>query len=408
MNKKRYLPLFFCLLTLFLFLPSAAAENLIVVEFYYSATCGSCQAYKPILNQTAAYYERNYSQYIVFIWKEVGKNSTNYNEMHARGLSFPSVIVNNETKIPKASLNYTNLVKVIDAYIRNLSINSFDDEIIDIPFIGKVNTSALSLPIMAIVLGSLDSFNPCSFFILIILLSLLLYLQSKRRMLLVGGIFIFFSGLFYFLFMFVLLQSFIFINTYITVISIVVGVIALIVGGLNIKDFFYYKQGPTLSIPDEKREQTFKRMRKLVKSPSLLAMLTGTIVLAVSVNFFELLCTLGFPLIFTTRLASLNLPAVTYYSYVLLYNIIYVIPLIIILLIFTFTLGKIKLTEWQGRVLKLFPGIVIVSFGLLFILNYQVLENVLYLLAMIGVDVLVTIVIAYAWKSYTKKSAPVE
>lgn len=222
-------------------------------------------------------------------------------------------------------------------------------------------------------------------------------------MLLVGGIFIFFSGFFYFLFMFVMFNTLLITASFVNTISVAVGLVAVGIGLLNMKDFFSLKKGPSLSIPEEKRSRIFQRIRKLIKSPSLVAMLGATIFLAVSVNFYELLCTLGFPLIYTTRLTTIDISIVEYYLYILSYNIIYVIPLIIILVIFSFSLGKMKLTEWQIQRLKLFSGILIFSFGLLFIIDYMLLENMLTSLLLPAISVLLTIGISYIWKKYKDK-----
>ncbi len=389
---------------LLLITTSVVAENQVIVDFYYSETCGSCRPAIAIIDNITAYYAENYSGKVIIQKKEVSANATNRNEMQARHLSFPSVIINNETKIPKANITYENLVNVIDAYITELGIDqSFDEMILYLPIIGRVNLSELSLPVLTIVLGGLDSFNPCSFFILIFLLNLLLYMRSKRRMLLVGCIFIFFSGFFYFLFMFILFTMLLITATYISILSFIAGFIALAIGIFNIKDFFFFKKGPSLSIPEEKRAVTFKRMRNLVKAPSLLAMFGGTIFLAVTVNFYELLCTLGFPLIFTSKLTELQLPLEQYYMYIFFYNVVYVIPLVIILLIFTFTLGALKLSEWQGKKLKLLSGIMISSFGVLFLIDYTMLENVITPIALLAFSIFLTLIISYFWKKYKIK-----
>jgi thiol-disulfide isomerase/thioredoxin len=379
------------------------AENQVIVDFYYSTSCGSCKTANQTIDEVLVHYEVNYSGKVLFFKKEVGSNQTNKNEMRARGVSFPSVVINNETKIPKANITYDFLVTQIDAYIKNLSSHEpYNPNILYLPIFGKVNLSSFSLPIFTVVLAGLDSFNPCSFFILIFLLNLLLYLRSRRRMLLVGCIFIFFSGFFYYLFMFALFNSLLLTATYIGIISVVAGTIALLIGVLNIKDFFFTKQGPTLSIPEEKRVKTFKRIRQLVKSPSLLFMLGGTVVLAVTVNFYELLCTLGFPLVYTSRLTELHLPLFDYYLYLFFYNVVYVIPLIVILLLFTFTLGRTKLSEWQGQQLKLVSGLMIFSFGLCFLFDYTLLENVITPIVLLGMSILLTFLISFLWKHYKK------
>ena len=60
---------------------------------------------------------------------------------------------------------------------------------------------SISLPLFTVIIGALDSFNPCAFFVLLFLLSMLIHARSRKKMFLIGGIFVFFSGFIYFLFM---------------------------------------------------------------------------------------------------------------------------------------------------------------------------------------------------------------
>ena len=117
-------------------------------------------------------------------------------------------------------------------------------------------------------------------------------------------------------------------------------------------------------------------MRRLVKTPKVTGAIAGTIVLAGVVNFYELLCTLGLPFVFTRQMALYQLSVAEQWMYIFFYNVVYVIPLIIIVLIFVFTLGRMKLSEWHGQVLKLLTGIMLTSFGVLFLLDYTILENI--------------------------------
>jgi hypothetical protein len=78
---------------------------------------------------------------------------------------------------------------------------------ITVPLFGVLKTKKLSLPVLTFLLGIADGFNPCAFFILTFLLAALIGLAgARKKIILVGGIFIFFSVLFYFLFMSVLLN----------------------------------------------------------------------------------------------------------------------------------------------------------------------------------------------------------
>jgi hypothetical protein len=390
--------------TLPIFAPRTVAKNAITLDFYYATTCSHCQQKIPIIQAIAT----NYSTTVIVTWREL-TNKTNMDDWHAHGSPpYPVVLIQNTTKILADNITYTTLSTILDNLIADLGPGYFQDEtIITIPFFGRIDTKTLSLPVLTITLGALDSVNPCSFFILFFLLGLLVSLQSRRKMLLVGGIFILFSGLIYFLFMFILLNTLVVLQN-IRIISIAAGIIALIMGILNIKDFFAYKQGPSLTIPDDKRPLIFRRMRRLAHATYLPAILAGAVFLAVTVNFYELLCTLGFPLVYTTQLASYNLPASTYYLYLILYNIVYVIPLIIILIAFMFTLGNTRLSEWRGRQLKLLSGIMILTFGVIFLTDFMILQNVWAPILLLIISIAATLIFSALWKKRRQPPQPNE
>ncbi|GFO62186.1 thioredoxin family protein [Geomonas paludis] len=228
-----------------------------------------------------------------------------------------------------------------------------------IPGVGELDARR-SLPYLTLVIAALDSFNPCAFFVLFFLLSLLIHVRSRPRMILIGGVFVAVSGLLYFLFLAAWLNLFLVAGT-LPVVTTAAGVLALVIGLVNVKDFFLFRQGITLSIPEGKKPDLFARMRRLLKAESLPALLAGTGVLAVAANSYELLCTAGFPMVFTRALTLHRLPTAAYYGYLALYCLVYVLPLAAIVAIFTATLGGKKLTEWQGRVLKLVSGLMMLG-----------------------------------------------
>jgi len=256
-------------------------------------------------------------------------------------------------------------------------------EFITVPLIGSVDTSSVSLPVFTIIIAGLDSFNPCAFFVLFFLLSLLIHAHSRPRMLLIGGVFIFFSGLIYFVFMAAWLNLFLLTGT-LPAVTVAAGVIALVVAAINIKDYFFFEQGISLSIPEGQKPKLFARMRNLLRAGSPLSMVTGTAVLALAANSYELLCTAGFPMIYTRMLTLQHLSTLQYYSYLALYNVVYIIPLAIIVGIFTVTLGSRKLTERQGRILKLASGLMMLGLGLVLLINPSLLNNPLASAALLG------------------------
>lgn len=231
-----------------------------------------------------------------------------------------------------------------------------------VPGLGEFDPQRYSLPVFTLVLAALDSFNPCAFFVLFFLLSLLIHARSRRRMLLIGGVFVVASGVLYFLFLAAWLNLFLIVGS-LPAITAAAGLLALFIALVNIKDFFLLHRGISLSIPEAKKPRLFARMRRLLKAESLPSLLAGSTVLAVAANSYELLCTAGFPMVFTRALTLHAMGRIGYYGYLALYCAVYIVPLAVIVVIFTVTLGGRKLSEWQGRVLKLVSGVMMLGLG---------------------------------------------
>jgi thiol-disulfide isomerase/thioredoxin len=274
---------------------------------------------------------------------------------------------------------------------------------ITVPLLGAIEPQALSLPLMTVVLGGLDAFNPCAFFVLLFLLSLMIHARSRARMALVGGVFVLFSGLLYFLFMAAWLNLFLLIG-HLGVVTLVAGAIAVLVGLLNVKDYVWLRRGPTLSIPEHAKPGLYQRTRRLIGAASLPAVLLGTVVLALAANSYELLCTAGFPLVFTRILTLHALSTPAYYLYLALYNLIYVLPLLAIVVLFVATLGGRKLKEEEGRVLKLLSGLMMLGLGLVLLVAPESLSQPLVALAVIGVALLLTALIVALGKLAARRT----
>jgi hypothetical protein len=250
------------------------------------------------------------------------------------------------------------------------------DTTLALPLLGKTDLRTMPLLTLTVILGALDSFNPCAFFVLFSLLGILVHARSRMRMLFIGGVFVLFSGIVYFVFMAAWLNVFLYIGQ-MQAITAAAGVVALCVAGINIKDFFLFKRGISLGIPESKKPGLFGRMRGLLRETSLPAMFLGTVVLALAANTYELLCTAGFPLVFTRILTLSNLRPLEYYLHLLLYNVVYILPLATVVAVFSFTLGSRKLSEAQGRVMKLVSGLMMLGLGAVVLVNPGLFNNVI-------------------------------
>jgi glutaredoxin len=233
---------------------------------------------------------------------------------------------------------------------------------VEVPVFGLVSVRDLGLPAFTVVLGVLDGFNPCAMWVLLFVLSLLVNLRDRARMAVIGGTFVLVSGLVYFAFMAAWLNLFLLVGLS-RMTQVVLGLVAALIGALNVKDFLVVGRGPSLTIPASARPGIYARVRAVVTAEHLGSALGGVIVLAFLVNVVEILCTAGFPALYTRILTLRELPAWQYYAYLALYNVAYVLDDGLMLALAVVTLSRRKLQERGGRWLKLVSGTVMLALG---------------------------------------------
>ncbi len=251
------------------------------------------------------------------------------------------------------------------ALVEQRSLNSGS---IDTSLFGSLSVSRLGLPLFTLAVGLLDGFNPCAMWVLLFLLSMLVHLRDRKRMALIAGTFVLVSGAVYYTFMAAWLNAFLVIGMS-TVLRIALGGAALFIGALNVKDFLTPMQGFALSIPAAAKPGIYARMRAVVRAEALLPSLTAVAALAVVVNFVELLCTAGFPAMYTAILTQRNVGPAAHYAYLGLYILGYVADDSLMVATAVIALSSRKLTERAGRWLKLLSGAVMLALGGIMILR---------------------------------------
>lgn len=204
--------------------------------------------------------------------------------------------------------------------------------------------------------------------VLLFLLSLLVNLRDRLKMALIAGTFVTVSGLVYFAFMAAWLNMFLLIGLS-RPIQIGLGGIALFVGAVNVKDFFSLHRGITLSIPESAKPGLYARIRGILQAENLIGALVGIVILAGLVNIVELLCTAGFPALYTQILTLQQMPSWEYYGYLGLYNLAYILDDSLMVTIAVVTLSRRKLQERAGRWLKLTSGLVMAGLGAVLLLQ---------------------------------------
>jgi cytochrome c biogenesis protein CcdA len=255
---------------------------------------------------------------------------------------------------------------------------------IGIPLLGEVRAETMSLPLLTLMLALLDAFNPCAFFVLLFLLSMLAHQRNRLRMSLIGAVFVAISGIMYFAFMAAWLNVFQLLG-HIGWITFAAAVLAVLIGVVNVKDFFWFKRGVSLSITESGRLGIFRHARAVLDADRLPAQLLATAFLAVAANFYELLCTAGFPMVYTRVLTLSEPSAFARYAWLAVYNLIYVVPLAIIVALFVRKIGARKLSEREGRLLKLLSGLMMCGLGIVLLVAPERLGQPLIAFALIAV-----------------------
>ena len=241
-------------------------------------------------------------------------------------------------------------------------------ESIQTKWFGELRVRNLGLPLFTIVIGLLDGFNPCSMWVLIFMLSLLAGLANRPKMLLIAGTFVAVEGIAYFAFMAAWLNMFLLIGLS-RITELILGSIAGLAGVINIKDFWAFRRGISLSIPDTAKPGLYARMRRILQAENILAALIGTVMLAVLVQAVELVCTAGLPALYTRILTMHQLDQWVYYGYLALYNVAYMLDDVLVLAIGVITMSHYRLQEREGRWLKLISGIVMVGLSAVMIVK---------------------------------------
>lgn len=235
---------------------------------------------------------------------------------------------------------------------------------IDSQVFGTISVDRFGLPLFTFAIGLLDGFNPCAMWMLLFLLSLLVYLHDRKKMVLIAGTFVMVSGIVYYAFIAAWLNLFMFIGIS-SVLMQILGAVALIIASINIRDYFSPQDKFSLSIPEAAKPGLYSRMRKVINANSLGLSVLGVIVLAIVVNFIELLCTAGFPALYVAILTQQELSTPLYYAYIGLYIFGYILDDTIAVIIAVTALSSQRLSIAAGQKLKLLSGGVMFILGLI-------------------------------------------
>lgn len=385
--------LLWLILTITLLFPMAINAEEINLYLFHSQDCTHCQSERKWLESIKNKYDNlNIYEY------EITRNSDNSalldkvkERLSSTSNYVPYTVIgeqhwigwneDNKTKITEAIENYDFSKRdIVNEVINNIDgekIGNTDDSIennddkteFTVPVLGKIDAKKVSLPIMAMVIGFVDGFNPCAMWVLIFLISMLLGMKDKKKMWILGLTFLIFSGLVYLLFMLAWLNIAVSLSS-IRWIQLIISAVALIGAFVNLRSYFksVIKKDEGCEVVDnKKRKKLMERIKKYTSEKSLLLAMLGVMALAFSVNLIELACSAGLPLIFTQVLALNNLNALQYGIYIFIYLLFFLIDDIVVFVIAMKTFELTGISTKYTKYSHLIGGLIMLIIGLLMI-----------------------------------------
>ena len=396
MKKFKLLGLFLLLIIIFPF--NVKADNIINIHLFYGDGCPHCAEEEEFLNDYLK-EEKNAKLIKYEVWhdKDNQKKLTTVQDKldnHSNGVPYliigDKVLVGyikgtTDVRIKKYVEEYKNSDKYVDkvTYIlegkeetKKDELKKTDEEVdeYNLPILGKVNPKKVSLPVLAVVLGLVDGFNPCAMWILLFLITMLINTKDRKKMWILGLIFILTSGIVYLAFMLTWLNLASFISK-IFFVRLLVALVALIIGFINLNNFYKStKKDDGCEVVDKKdRKKIMNQIMKITKEKSFILAIGGIIILAASVNIIEMMCSIGLPLIFTQILAMNSLSFGSYMLYMFLYILFFLIDDIVIFVIAMSTLKVTGISTKYNKYSHLVAGIITILIGLLLLIKPSIL-----------------------------------
>ena len=337
--------------------PSAGANDSPTAIYFYGNGCTHCENIKPLIADIQARYPELRLEML-----EIKDNKTNLERFLATGnqyglgsVSTPSIFIGEyaltgETEIKdhfeeKILAEKQRIASGIQANMSPANAGSLPE------------TPALSL-YMVVFAALVDSANPCGLSVLVFLLISMAAAGDRIRILLVGSVYIAAMFLFH-LFVGIGLFSALALSGLTKPFSLIGGAIALILGIITLADILRNKETFLLSIPESGKGLLGTNIRK--------ATLPAAFILGILAGLLGFSCTGGI-YISILGLMGRDMTVMAGLPWLVLYNLVYVLPLVLVTLLVTYGLSPKRADRWRTehkRSIRVIIGVVLVALGLI-------------------------------------------
>ena len=375
------------LLILFGFTNVSASDKQVNLYYFHAEGCPTCALETTYLEElTSKDTNLVLHKYEIAFDKENQKLSKDVGELLNQPInSTPTLIIGREVIVGFKEGSTEKTIEEAITFVRDNNVRDVVGEMlgivepgqgvdiineeskVNLPFFGEVDAKSVSLPLLAIVLGGLDGFNPCAMWVLLLLISMLFHLEEQWKKWFLGGLFLLTTAIMYFFFMLSWLNITILFGTLVYIRWLIGG---LSIGGgiFNIRR--YTQMEPGCEIVDEsKRLKIRDRLKAIYSQPVFALAAVGIVVLAVSVNLVELICSAGLPVLFTQILTLNDLSSTQHIMYLLLYLAMFMLDDVIVFVIAMKTAELNGISTKYARNAHLIGGILMILLGILMILK---------------------------------------
>ena len=309
-------------------------EGKLDVYFFYSETCAYCAKMKPFLEGIAKKYpemslqetsvsSKNGSHKLLSFYQK-------YNVPKEAFGSVPIVFIKDKYFVGFSEANTI----AIEQYVSGLSTEILAQEdfststvaqksAVEVPFLGRIDTTKYSLAVLAMMLGFFDGFNVCSLGALVLILGLVLIFKSKKKILVFGGIYIFSTAVVYGLLISLWYHLFIFLAPHLKIMETLVGLLGILGGVYFIEDFLEFrKKGAQCNIQNTRvMKRLSDRIQKVLQSEkkSILTIALSVLLFSMIITIVEFPCSAAVPLFFAGALAEAHLGFFHYLAYLALF-----------------------------------------------------------------------------------------
>lgn len=341
-------------------------EDKINIYLFHGSECPHCKEEIEWLKKI----KTQYKEYVNIVKYEVWHDETNQKNMkkvseklEANADGVPFTVIGENYFIGFSDTISSKMENKIKEYAQ-IKLNKNE---IELPILGKVNMKKVSIPLVAVILGFIDGFNPCAMWILLFLINMFFNMKNRKRAWILGITFLTVSAYIYFMSM--LGMNMILDIAEINILKIAIGIFILVAGMVNLKKYIDIKneENGCIVVDDKKRKKLMTKIKKIMNEKTFALSFLGIVILACSVNMIELACSLGFPMIFTEILSLNEITGVARIMNLILYIIFYMLDDMVVFTISMVTLEATGITNKYNKLCTMVSSIIMIIMGILLI-----------------------------------------